>query len=113
MNCVPIYAYSPRELKHERGAGAVSGAAGGAILVTPSDGLVLDPFLGSGTTALACLAEGMRCLGIEREEEYVAIAQQRLLDATRQGDLFSREEAAQSTTSTLSEPQCHLFPQLS
>lgn len=47
-------------------------------LVTPPGGLVLDPFLGSGTTALACEAEGFRWVGIEREAEYVAIAEARL-----------------------------------
>ena len=82
-------------------------------LVTPPGGLVCDPFLGSGTTALACLAEGMRCLGIEREAEYIAIARKRLLEATRQGDLFSREKATKSTTTISGEPQCTLFPPLS
>lgn len=37
-------------------------------LVTRPDGLILDPFLGSGTTRLACQAEGMRCVGIEQDE---------------------------------------------
>lgn len=36
-------------------------------LVTPPGGVVLDPFLGSGTTLLACEAEGFRCLGAEME----------------------------------------------
>ena len=47
-------------------------------LVTPPGGLVLDPFGGSGTTALACEAEGFRWILIEREEEYVRIAEARL-----------------------------------
>jgi hypothetical protein len=37
-------------------------------LVTSSGGLVLDPFLGSGTTAEACIVEGFRCWGIEQDE---------------------------------------------
>ena len=57
-------------------------------LCTPSCGLVLDPFLGSGTTAVACIEEGMRCIGIEREAEYYATAVWRLEEATRQGTLF-------------------------
>jgi len=36
----------------------------------PEGGLVLDPFGGSGTTAVACLIEGRRCITIERDEEY-------------------------------------------
>ena len=47
-------------------------------LVTPPGGLVLDPFSGSGTTGLACIKEQRRFLGIEREAEYVAIANARL-----------------------------------
>jgi hypothetical protein len=47
-------------------------------LVTPPGALVLDPFLGSGTTALAAVAEGARFVGIEREAEYLEIATRRL-----------------------------------
>lgn len=47
-------------------------------LVTPPGGTVLDPFLGSGTTALACWDEEFNCIGIERETEYVEIAKARL-----------------------------------
>jgi DNA modification methylase len=53
-------------------------------LVTPPGGVVLDPFLGSGTTALACQAEGFDWVGIEREAEYVAIAEARL-NGTQKG----------------------------
>ena len=44
----------------------------------PVGGLVLDPFLGSGTTAIAALLEGRRWIGIEREPEYAAIARARI-----------------------------------
>ena len=47
-------------------------------LVTPTGGTVLDPFLGSGTTALAAEMEGFGWVGIEKEAEYVAIAEARL-----------------------------------
>jgi site-specific DNA-methyltransferase (adenine-specific) len=47
-------------------------------LVTPPSGTVLDPFLGSGTTGLACEMEGFPWIGIEKEAEYVAIAEARL-----------------------------------
>jgi hypothetical protein len=47
-------------------------------LVTPPGGVVLDPFLGSGTTAIAANAEGFRAIGIEREQEYLDIAVARL-----------------------------------
>jgi site-specific DNA-methyltransferase (adenine-specific) len=41
-------------------------------LVTPPGGTCLDPFAGSGTTGMACMAEGFDCILIEREAEYVA-----------------------------------------
>jgi len=53
-------------------------------LVTPQGGTVLDPFLGSGTTALAAEMEGFAWIGIEREAEYVAIAEARL-NGTQKG----------------------------
>jgi site-specific DNA-methyltransferase (adenine-specific) len=52
-------------------------------LVTPAGGVVLDPFLGSGTTAVAAELEGFDWLGVEKEAEYVAIAEGRLLDRQR------------------------------
>jgi site-specific DNA-methyltransferase (adenine-specific) len=53
-------------------------------LVTPVGGTVLDPFLGSGSTGLACELEGFPWVGIEREAEYVAIAEARL-NGTQRG----------------------------
>ena len=53
-------------------------------LVTPTGGVVLDPFLGSGTTALAAEMEGFEWIGIERELEYVQIAEARL-NGTQRG----------------------------
>ena len=47
-------------------------------LVTPPNGVVLDPFLGSGTTAIACLKLNRKFIGIEKEEEYVKIAKARI-----------------------------------
>ena len=41
-------------------------------------GLILDPFLGSGTTALAARAEGFRCIGVDSNEDYCRIAVSRL-----------------------------------
>jgi len=47
-------------------------------LVTPVGGTVLDPFMGSGSTGKACKLEWFLFIGIEREEEYVKIAQARI-----------------------------------
>jgi len=47
-------------------------------LVTPPGGVVLDPFMGSGSTGKAAMLEGFGFIGIEREAEYVAIAERRI-----------------------------------
>ncbi len=51
-------------------------------------GAVLDPFLGSGTTAVACAKAGRACVGIEKNEEYFEIACRRVRDAYSQPDMF-------------------------
>ena len=45
---------------------------------TPTGGVVLDPFMGSGTTGMACINTGRDFIGIEREKEYVKIAKARI-----------------------------------
>ncbi|MCK4205277.1 site-specific DNA-methyltransferase [Brucella pituitosa] len=47
-------------------------------LVTPPGGIVLDPFMGSGSTGKAALLEGFKFIGCEREDEYMPIAQARI-----------------------------------
>lgn len=47
-------------------------------LVTPPGGVVLDPFMGSGSTGKACAREGFDFIGIELEAEYLAIATARI-----------------------------------
>lgn len=57
-------------------------------LITPPDGIVLDMFGGSGTTALACLDLGFPYIVIEKEPDHVFIANERIKQATRQERLF-------------------------
>ena len=47
-------------------------------LITPPDGIVLDPFAGSGSTLIAAKQEGFNYIGIEMEAEYIEIAECRL-----------------------------------
>jgi len=63
-------------------------------LVTPPGGLVLDPFLGSGSTGKAAILEGFRFVGIEREASYAQIARLRLLHAeVLRGEAVAAEAA--------------------
>jgi len=57
-------------------------------LVTPKEGIVLEPFAGSGTTLIACKQQGFNYIGIEREQEYCDIAEARLKGVKIQGTLF-------------------------
>lgn len=59
-------------------------------LVTPPNGIVLDPFLGSGTTGMACRYEQRRFIGIEREADYIEIAERRIRAVA---PLFAQESA--------------------
>ena len=47
-------------------------------LVTPENGVVLDPFMGSGSTGIAAMLEGKRFVGCELDEEYFKIAEKRI-----------------------------------
>ena len=47
-------------------------------MITPPNGIVLDPFCGSGTTGIACRLEGYNFVGMEQDPEYCKIAQSRI-----------------------------------
>jgi DNA modification methylase len=47
-------------------------------LITPKGGIVLDPFMGSGSTGCGAVLEGFSFIGIEKEEEYIKIAEARI-----------------------------------
>jgi modification methylase len=57
-------------------------------LETVPPGLVLDPFLGVGTTAVACARLGRPCIGIEKDPTYFTEACRRVTEATRQTEMF-------------------------
>ena len=46
----------------------------------PENGVVLDPFLGSGSTAIGAIKENRKFVGIELERDYVDISGQRLIE---------------------------------
>lgn len=47
-------------------------------LITPEGGIVLDPFMGSGSTGISALLEGFRFVGMEMDEDYFKIAEARI-----------------------------------
>ncbi len=55
--------------------------------------IILDPFMGSGTTGVACVHLGRRFVGIEIEPHYFEIALKRISEAQRQGKLFDAPPA--------------------
>ena len=66
----------------------------------PSVSSVLDPFMGSGTTGVACANLGRRFIGIEIEERYFDIACERIAAAYAQGSLFPVETTRGPATQT-------------
>ena len=54
----------------------------------PKDGLVYDPFMGSGTTAIMCLRADRKYIGSEMSDEYIKIAEKRILPFRQQQKLF-------------------------
>lgn len=52
-------------------------------LICPPDGVILDPFFGSGSTGVAAIQEGFRVIGIEREADHCEIAKGRVSHAVR------------------------------
>ena len=54
----------------------------------PSGGVVLDPFMGAGTTALVAAGYGRRFIGTELNPEYAAIAERRVAGEKAQGKLI-------------------------
>jgi len=81
---VPFF-YSPKASRKEKGHNNVHPTVKPmrlmeylCKLVTPPGGIVLDPFMGSGTTGVAALNDGFSFVGIEKNGEYFSLAQSRI-----------------------------------
>ena len=70
-------------------------------LTQPGD-TVLDPFMGSGTTGVACVQTGRRFIGCEIDPAYFAIAQQRIAQAQGAGSLFPPSQSILSDSPSCS-----------
>lgn len=69
---------------------------GAMVEICRPGGLVLDPFMGSGTTGVAALKLGRRFIGIEQNPEYFAIACRRLREAADADRMFQAEQPLQA-----------------
>lgn len=86
----PCFRYNAKAAKHERPKGDVAHPTVKPValmqwlvrLVTPENGIVLDPFAGSGTTGQACSKEGFRYVLIERDPDYIKLINKRLAQPT-------------------------------
>ena len=67
-------------------------------MYSPEGGLVLDPFLGSGSTGIAAIQEGRNFTGIDMTQHYVDIAERRIQD-----HCFTQEPAEQQPVDSLFE----------
>ena len=66
-------------------------------LITPSKGVVLDPFMGSGTTGIAATQEGFNFVGIEMDDEYIKIANHRISHWVEEKQELILEQRKQKT----------------
>ena len=62
------------------------------ITQTPTGGIVLDPFMGSGTTGIACKNTGRGFIGIEKDPEYFKIAKARIKAAKKSISVKSKSK---------------------
>jgi site-specific DNA-methyltransferase (adenine-specific) len=68
-------------------------------LITPVGGVVLDPFMGSGSTLVAAKAKEFQYVGIERELTYHAIAEKRVAETDIEKDYFDLMESLEEESS--------------
>ncbi|WP_421696901.1 DNA-methyltransferase [Ancylobacter sp.] len=68
-----------------------------------ASGVVLDPFMGSGSTGVACVRRGCGFVGIERDAEYFDIACERIRKAYAQPDMFVERPAPAKQLSMLGD----------
>lgn len=65
------------------------------VAICKPDGVVLDPFMGSGTTGVAAIGTGRSFVGCEQSAEYFEIACRRIEEAVERGRMFAEAEPKQ------------------
>lgn len=76
------------------------------VLHTTDAHAILDPFMGSGSTGIACARRGKKFIGIEIEPKFFEIACRRIEDAQRQETLFEPEAPKAEQTALFGEQTC-------
>ena len=70
-------------------------------LVTPPNGTILDPFMGSGSTIIVSLQEGFHAIGIEKESEYCEIAKCRIEAVDKSHSYFKQKVKVSNDQQTI------------
>jgi site-specific DNA-methyltransferase (adenine-specific) len=83
-----FYEYSPPS-DREHVTQKPEGLMEDIVQIVPRGQVVLDPFMGSGTTGVACINLDRKFIGIEMSNEYFDIACERIDQAQRQGRMFA------------------------
>jgi site-specific DNA-methyltransferase (cytosine-N4-specific) len=87
--------------KNGHGAEFPLALAGRCIALTSRTGdLVLDPFVGSGTTAVAAVELGRRCVGYDISKKYIDVAERRVFISARERQLTLEEDAIEAAVRT-------------
>ena len=63
-------------------------------MITPPNGIVLDPFCGSGTTGVACKIDGFQFVGLEQDPEYAKIAEARINNYKPDIEIVKKEKTS-------------------
>jgi site-specific DNA-methyltransferase (adenine-specific) len=74
------------------------------LTYTNPGGLVLDPFMGSGSAGVACVQTGRRFIGIEKDADYFALAAERVRAAAAQGGLDFAQGGERTAAQTAAAP---------
>jgi site-specific DNA-methyltransferase (adenine-specific) len=77
---------------HEWGQPVIFGPI---VKLCQPNGIILDPFMGSGTTGVACVRTGRKFIGIEKEPHYFEIAKRRIIDELSRFPLLEQKQAPQ------------------
>ena len=84
-HCIPSWQSYGKEHPHQKPVTLLETL----VRKTSGSGAILDSFMGSGTTGVACMNLGRKFIGIEIEPKYFDIACRRIEDAQRQERLFA------------------------